>query len=167
VLAATGIVVGFEDEVSSLLDEVYGRNSLHSSKTETRSDSGRIGTEITPDQAVAIATAQLPGAVAYRVQMPRYGGLYVVALTYSDNRIASERNSISIDPWEGSIVAMNLSTSLTPRERLMAANEAVHTGSIFGMPTRILAALASFVLSLQVVSGLLIWIRRTILVRHG
>jgi uncharacterized iron-regulated membrane protein len=99
--------------------------------------------------------------------MPRYGGLYVVALTYSDNRIASERNSISIDPWEGSIVAMNLSTSLTPRERLMAANEAVHTGSIFGMPTRILAALASFVLSLQVVSGLLIWIRRTILVRHG
>jgi uncharacterized iron-regulated membrane protein len=99
--------------------------------------------------------------------MPRYGSLYVVALAYSDNRIASERNSISIDPWDGRIVAMNLSTSLTPRERLMAANEAVHTGSIFGMLTRILAALASFVVPLQVVSGLLIWIRRTLLVRHG
>jgi uncharacterized iron-regulated membrane protein len=167
VLAATGIVIGFEDEVSPLLDEVHGRNSPHSSKSETRSESRRIGTEITPDRAVAIASAQLPGAVAYRVQMPRYGGLYVVALAYADNRIASERNSISIDPWEGRIVAMNLSTGFSPRERFMAANEAIHTGSIFGMPTRILAALASFVLSLQVVSGLLIWIRRTILVRHG
>ncbi|HWJ49330.1 MAG TPA: PepSY-associated TM helix domain-containing protein, partial [Candidatus Udaeobacter sp.] len=96
-----------------------------------------------------------------------YGGLYVVAFAYLDNRIAPERNSISVDPWGGRIVAMNLSTSLTPRERLMAANEAIHTGSIFGMPTRILAALASFVLPLQVVSGLLIWIRRTILVRQG
>ena len=47
-------------------------------------------------------------------------------------------------------MAMNLSANLTPRERLMAANEAIHTGSIFGMPTRILAALASFVLPLQV-----------------
>jgi uncharacterized iron-regulated membrane protein len=167
VLAATGIVIGFEDEVSSLLDKVYGRNSFHSDKTETRSESSRIGPEITPDQAVAIASAQLPGGVAYRVQMPRYGGLYVVALAHSDNRIASERNSISVDPWEGRIVAMNLSTSLTPRERFMAANDAIHTGSIFGMPTRILAALASLVLPLQVVSGLLIWIRRTILVRHG
>jgi len=167
VLAATGIVIGFEDEVSSLLDKAYGRNPVHSSKTETRSESGRTGAEITPDQAVAIASAQLPGAVAYRVQMPRYGGLYVVGLAYSDNRIASERNSISIDPWDGRVVTVNLSSGLTPRERFMATNEAIHTGNIFRIPARIIVALASVVLPLQVMSGLLIWIRRTRIVRHG
>jgi len=143
-LTATGTVIGFEDETSSLLDKMYGTNPVHSSQTRTRSEPGRGGGEITPDQAVAIASAQLPGAAAYRVQMPRYGGLYVVALAYSGNRITADRNSISVDPRDGRIVATNLSTSLTPRERFMATNEAIHTGSILGMSTRILAALATF-----------------------
>jgi len=103
--------------------------------------------------------------VAYRVQMPRYGGLYVVSLAYTDNRIAGERNSISVDPWDGKIVAMNLSTSLTPREWFMATNEAIHTGNILGMPTRIIVALASILLPLQMVSGLLMWTHRTGIVR--
>jgi uncharacterized iron-regulated membrane protein len=49
----------------------------------------------------------------------------------------------------------------------MATNEAMHTGSILGMPTRIIAALVSILLPLQVVSGLLIWIRRTNILRRG
>jgi uncharacterized iron-regulated membrane protein len=164
-LTATGIVIGFEDEVSSLLDKMYGTNPVHSSQTPPRSEPSQASPELTPDQAIAIARAQLPGALPYRLQMPRYGGLYVVSLA-SDNRIAAERNSISIDPRNGRIVAMNLSASLTPSERFMATNEAIHTGNILGMPTRIIAALASILLPLQVVSGLLIWIRRTNILRR-
>jgi uncharacterized iron-regulated membrane protein len=166
-LTATGIVIGFEDEVSPLLDKMYGTNPVHSSQTPPRSEPSQGSTELTPDQAIAMASAQLPGALPYRLQMPRYGGLYVVSLTYSDNRIAAERNSISLDPRSGRIVAVNQSASLTPRERFMATNEAIHTGNILGMPTRILAALASILLPLQVVSGLLIWIRRTNILRRG
>jgi uncharacterized iron-regulated membrane protein len=165
-LTATGIVIGFEDEVSSLLDKMYGTNPVHSSQTPEQSEPSQ-GSTVTPDQAIAIASAQLPGALPCRLQMPRYGGLYVVSLTYSDNRIAAERNSISLDPRSGRIVAVNQSASLTPRERFMATNEAIHTGNILGMPTRILAALAGILLPLQVVSGLLIWIRRTNILRRG
>jgi uncharacterized iron-regulated membrane protein len=166
-LTATGIVIGFEDEVSSLLDKMYGTNPVHSSQTPEQSEPSQGSTELTPDQAIAIASAQLPGALPYRLQMPRYGGLYVVSLAYSDNRIAAERNSISLDPGNGRIVAINQSASLTPRERFMATNEAIHTGNILGMSTRILAALASILLPLQIVSGLLIWIRRTNILRRG
>ena len=166
-LTATGIVMGFEDEASSLPDKMHGTNPVPSSQTPARSEPSQGSTELTPDQAIAIASAQLPGALPYRLQMPRYGGLYVVSLAYSDNRIAAERNSISLDPRDGSIVAMNQSASLTRRERFMATNEALHTGSILGMPTRIVAALASILLPLQVVSGLLIWIRRTNILRRG
>jgi uncharacterized iron-regulated membrane protein len=165
-LTATGIVIGFEDEVSSLLDKMYGTNPVHSSQTPPRSEPSQATPELTPDQAIAIARAQLPGALPYRLQMPRYGGLYVVSLAYSDNRIAAGRNSISLDPRNGRIVAVNLSASLIPRERFMATNEAIHTGSILGMPTRIIAALASILLPLQVVSGLLIWIRRANILRR-
>jgi len=166
-LTATGIVIGFEDEVSSLLDKMYDTKPVHSNQTLARSEPSQASTELTPDQAIAIASAQLPGALPYRLQMPRYGGLYVVSLTYSDNRIGAERNSISLDPRNGRIVAVNQSASLTPRERFMATNEAIHTGNILGMPTRIMAALASILLPLQVVSGLLIWVRRTNILRRG
>ena len=74
----------------------------------TRSEPEPGSHEITPDQAVAIACARLPGTVPYRVQMPRYGGVYVVALTYRSNRIAGERNSFSIDPWSGKIISADL-----------------------------------------------------------
>jgi len=160
-LTATGMVIGFEDGVSSLLDKMSGDHPVQLPQIRIRLEPAPSHPEITPDEAITIAGAQLPGAVPYRLQMPRYGGLYVVALAYSDHRIAAESNSISIDPSDGRIVAVNRSTSLTPRERFMATNEAIHTGSVFGMPTRIIAALASILLPLQVVSGLLIWMRRT------
>jgi uncharacterized iron-regulated membrane protein len=166
-LAATGAVIGFEDGIASLLDKMSGRQPVQSLQISTRMEPALSGREITPDQAVAIARTQLPGTVAYRVQMPRYGGLYVVALTYSDHRISAGANSVSIDPTDGKIIAANLSTSLTPRERFMATNEAIHTGNILGMPTRIIAALASVLLPLQVSSGLWIWIRRTTIFRHS
>jgi uncharacterized iron-regulated membrane protein len=60
-------------------------------------------TEITPDEAVAIARRELPDALPYRVQMPRYGGLYVVALEDRDQRIGGDRNSVSIDSREGKL----------------------------------------------------------------
>jgi uncharacterized iron-regulated membrane protein len=167
VLAVTGIIIGSEDVVSFLMDKGSGTNPVHSTQTLPGSEPSRGSAELTPDQAIAIARAQLPGALPYRLQMPRYGGLYVVSLAYSDHRIAAERNSISLDPRNGRIVAVNLSTGLTPPERFMATNEAMHTGNILGMPTRILMALASFVLPLQVVSGLVIWIRRTNILRRG
>jgi uncharacterized iron-regulated membrane protein len=166
-LTTTGIVIGFEDEVSSLLDKMYGTNPVHSNQTPPRSEPSQASSELTPDEAIAIARTQLPGALPYRLQMPRYGGLYVVSLAYRDHRIGAERNSISLDPRDGRILAMNLSASLTPRELFLAANEAIHTGNILGMPTRIIAALASILLPLQVVSGLLIWIRRTNILRRG
>lgn len=159
-LAATGTVIGFEDQTASLLDRLTGSSTVHASPTFTRSEPVSGATELTPDQAVAIACARLSGTMPYRVQMPRYGGVYVVALTYADNRIAGERSSFSIDPWSGKILSADLSTDLSAQERIMAVNEAIHTGSLFGMPSRIVVALAGILLPVQAVSGLVIWLRR-------
>jgi sulfite reductase (NADPH) flavoprotein alpha-component len=159
-LAGTGTVIGFEDQAAFLLDRLAGSGSVHSSRTPLPSQPEPDAIEITPDQAVAIASARLPGAMPYRVQMPRYGGIYFVFLTFSDNRIVAGRNSISIDPWNGKIISANLSTDLSKREWLVAANEAIHRGSIFGMPSRIMVALASMLVPVQAVSGLVMWLRR-------
>jgi sulfite reductase (NADPH) flavoprotein alpha-component len=164
VLAGTGAVMGFEDEITFLLDKPAGSGSVQV-QTIARSEPAPGAIQITPDQAVAIASARLPGAVPYRVQMPKYGGSYVVALTFPDGRIAGERNSISIDPWNGKIISTALSAELTHRERFMAVNESIHTGTIFGTPSRVIVAMVSILLPIQAVSGLIMWFRRARIVR--
>jgi sulfite reductase (NADPH) flavoprotein alpha-component len=180
VLAVTGVVIGFEDQAAYLVDKLTGSSAVHTSQVVSRSEgepgSGKPGSgepgsgepgsnEITADQAVAIACARLPGTVAYRVQMPQYGGTFVVALTYADNRIAGERNSIAVDPRSGKIISADLSTDLTATERFMAVDEAVHTGSLLGMPSKIVVSLAGILLPVQAVSGLVMWLRRRKIVR--
>jgi sulfite reductase (NADPH) flavoprotein alpha-component len=165
ILAATGTVIGFEDQVASLLDRLSGSSPIHASPSLPRSEPKPGTTQITPDQAVAIACAQLSGTVPYRVQMPRYGGVYVVALIYADNRISAGSNSLSVDPWSGKIISADLATGLSARERFLARNEAIHTGEIFGMPGRVIVALAGVLLPMQALSGLLMWLRRGRVVR--
>jgi uncharacterized iron-regulated membrane protein len=153
-------VIGFEDQLAPLVDKLTGARPVRVHELVTAPEPWPESSPITPDQAAAIASAQLPGAVAYRVQMPRYGGLYVVALGVAGDRLAGERNSVSVDPWNGKIVSASFSTDLTARERSMITNEAIHTGEIFGMPSRIIVTLAGILLPVQALSGIVIWLRR-------
>jgi uncharacterized iron-regulated membrane protein len=84
--------------------------------------------------------------------MPRYGGLYVIALEYTDHRIAGDRNSVSIDAGSGQIVSAQLAAGLTFEQRFMT--------SILGTASRIVAGLTGLFVPLQAVSGIVVWLRR-------
>lgn len=161
VLAATGAVIGFEDQWALLLDKVSPPPTIYARQIETSLQPEAGAVQITPDRAVEIACSRLRGAIAYRVQMPRYGGRYQVNLLNLDDRIASGRNSISIDPWTGTVLSVALGTDLSFRERVAAWNEAMHTGDVFGITSRIVVAAASILVPIQVVSGCIIWLRRS------
>jgi uncharacterized iron-regulated membrane protein len=68
--------------------------------------------------------------------MPNYGGVYQIALLYPQNKVAGERKVV-LDPYHGSVVSLSRSSDLSRGAKLLAMNEAIHTGSIFGMPSRI------------------------------
>ncbi len=158
-LAGTGTVLGFENQFAGLFDKVSNSHPVDKDQMSSATKSGVDATQISPDKAVAIARAQLPGALPYRVQMPQYGGLYVIALDDPQNRVTGGRNFISLDA-SGRIVSQHLSSDLQWRERLLALNGAIHSGSIWGMPSRVIAGFASLLLPLQLISGLFIWLRR-------
>jgi uncharacterized iron-regulated membrane protein len=160
-LAASGAILGFEDQLALVLEKRPDSHPVRvDAPARAPSEPRPTATEITPDEAVAIARHELPDALPYRVQMPRYGGLYVIALEYGDHRIGGDRNSVSIDPRSGQIVSAKLASGLTFQQRFMTANQAIHTGSILGMATRIAAALTGLFVPLQAVSGLVLWLRR-------
>lgn len=156
-LAGTGVVLGFETPIAELM----GKMSVREIKTQIcNGESPQDKRHLSPDEAVEIATAQIPGTVPYRVQMPRYGGLYVIALDNPQNRITGSQNSISLDPKTGRIVAARFASELTIAERIMATSQSIHTGTIWGFPSKTIAAIVSLILPLQALSGLLIWLRR-------
>jgi sulfite reductase (NADPH) flavoprotein alpha-component len=159
-LAATGAVLGFERGAASLLDRVADKPVVHVNKTAAGSQHEPGAVQVTPDNAVEIACARIPGALAYRVQMPRFGGRYQVSLVKLGDRVLGERNSISVDPWSGKVLSADRANDLSRRERAMAWNESIHTGTAFGMTSRIIVATAGILLPVQAVSGLLIWLRR-------
>jgi len=160
VLAATGMVIGFEDQAKWFIDNVTSARAINNRESVAAPVLKLERNQISPDQAVTLASAQMPGAVISRVQMPQFGGSYVVALNDRQNRFTGEQNFISLDPSSGRIISVRLSSSLSSGQRFMALNDAIHTGNIWGMATKTVALVTSLVLPLQAVSGLLIWLRR-------
>lgn len=69
-------------------------------------------------------------------------------------------NIITIDPYSGKTLAVSSATGLSFADRLFAANEAVHTGSILGITGRVLMALAGIMVLPQAVSALMMWLKR-------
>jgi uncharacterized iron-regulated membrane protein len=160
VLALTGGIIGFEDLAARLINKLAGSTTSNTSQTSTQQEPSADGTPITPDEAVAIALAEMPGAIPYRVQMPRFGGLYRVSLRSPQDKIMGDRNSVAVDPHNGKVIFSVKSGDSSVAQRILATNEAIHTGNIFGMPSKIIVSLTSVALSLQVFSGLVMWLRR-------
>ena len=154
-LAATGTVLGFEDQLAPLIYKMTRSSPTQLSRAPIRKPEERA-TPITPDEAVAAAILQMPGAVPYRVQMPRYGGIYQVALLYPQDRVTGDRNVVGLDPY-GNLVSLVRSSDLSRGDRILAMSEAIHTGNVLGMPSRIVVWLASTMVFLQASSGLLMW----------
>lgn len=160
VLAATGTVLGFEDHLAPLIYKLTRSSPIHTTRSPVR-EPAPGATPITPDEAVAIARITIPGAVPYRVQMPKYGGLYVVALRYPRDRITGGANLVGLDPYFGNVVSLSRSSDLSSGDRILATIEAIHTGNVLGMPSRIVAWLASTMVLVQTSSGLLMWLYRS------
>ena len=160
ILSVTGTAIGFEDRVESLIGKLSGASRVPASEFATRRAAAAGAAVITPDEAVAFAKAFMPGAIPNRVQMPAYGGVYRVSLLNPNETIASGQNMIAIDQYSGSVISSTRSTDLLLEKRILATTEAVHTGEIFGMPSKIIMWLASLLLPVQVISGLLMWLRR-------
>jgi uncharacterized iron-regulated membrane protein len=138
VVAVTATIIGFENQAESLIEKITGSGALPARQRialQTRAPNARApnATPITPDEAVAIARAEMPGAIPYRVQMPRFGGVYQVALVYEQDRVMGARNSVAIDPHSGNVIVSQRSRDSSVAARLLATNTAIHTGNVLGM----------------------------------
>jgi uncharacterized iron-regulated membrane protein len=157
VLALTGSIIGFERVTTPL---IYHATRSHPSPGTVPISVVRGARVISPDEAVAIAARTLPGAAPISVNVTTGKAPYRVALRFPEDLTPGGRSRVFVNPYSGEVLQAESSRTTGAGTRAVILNRAVHTGDIFGMPTKILMSLASLAAAAQTVSGTLMWWKR-------
>jgi uncharacterized iron-regulated membrane protein len=159
IFAGTGIVIHWDDETRAIVDRLAGHADKPQPKrvSSPRKNSPPLG----PDQLLAVAVKAVPGAKVTSIQGIGGGSPVRITMKYPEDRTPAGRTNLYIDASTGDIVSMQTSRTAPIGTRVAKLwNREIHTGDIGGLPTRILACIASLSLPLLAITGPLMWLGR-------
>lgn len=157
-LVTTGLVISFEAQTTPFLYRISHSQPPRWPRVQVAPEPGQI--PITPDRALASARATAPEATPYLVLVPHGNQPYQVFLHYPEDRTPGGRTRIVIDPYSGNILSAIDSRRAPAGYRLVNLNRALHTGDILGISSKIVLSLASLTMPLQLLTGLVMWVKR-------
>ena len=155
VLTLTGVVIGFERKTTPWLFQLTQSQPAREPDIQISPPAGAKA--ITPDQAVELARAALPGAAPFQVNVPEPNDPYEVHLRYPEDLTPGGRSWVTLNPYSGKVLFVQSSRTAPAGTRMVILNRAVHTGDIFGIPSKAIMSLASLMAVVQVVSGVAMW----------
>jgi uncharacterized iron-regulated membrane protein len=158
-LCVTGIAIGFERSSTRLFYSITRSQPVP--RPVLRIPVPVNATPIGPDSAFAIARAALPGAMPFEADVPARNEAYFVRARFPEDRTPGGRSQVIIDSYTGQVLFAQGSRTAPAGARMVIANRAIHTGDIGGIPGKAIVSLASLAVVLQVVSGLLMWLKRS------
>jgi uncharacterized iron-regulated membrane protein len=155
-LGITGAVIGFEEIVRPAL---YSMTHSHpAAPPAVKSQPASGGPAMTVDDAAATCSAALPGAELILLRLPaNRTDSFMAYMRFPEDHTPGGRSRVFLDQYSGKVLWLESSRTSPAGTRLFNLGRPIHTGDIFGWPTRILACLASLALAFQCVSGVLLW----------
>lgn len=159
-LGVTGVVIGFDDDFVPLIYKTTRSAPLVMYARLPPMKATPSGPSIGPDRAVAIATAALPGATPVSVNVPPPTGVYTIAARYPEDSTPGGRSRVLVDQYSGAVLMAEGSRTAPAGSRLITLNRAIHTGDVFGIPSKAVMSMASLAVVVQLASGLLLWWRK-------
>jgi uncharacterized iron-regulated membrane protein len=111
---------------------------------------------------MATAREALPGAEIPRLLLPeKKGDPVFMYMRFPEDRTPAGRSFITMDPRTGAALSVGSSrTAPLAQTALVQWTREIHTGTILGLPTKILAALFALLLPVLAVTGPFIWINK-------
>ena len=158
VASGTGAIISLENPLRTIVLRFTGPEPASASPLPAAPQDKPF---LPPDQALALASASLPGTCPAQMTMPAYGGTYRFSMIEPRRFSSYVERSISLDPWSGKVLYVSPATNPSLTYRLISAIEAFHTGSAFGLLGRSAMALAGVMLLPQALSGLIMFWKRT------
>jgi uncharacterized iron-regulated membrane protein len=159
VLTFTGVMIGFEETTVPL---GYRLTGSQPSKAPGPPPAPAAGAKpITPDQAMDIARAAIPGTFPFQINVPSPKGTYQIRSRFPEDLTPGGRSRVIVDQYSGAVLFAEGSRTAPAGARLVIANRAIHTGDILGIPSKFLMSAASLMAAVQVVTGVIMWWKRT------
>jgi uncharacterized iron-regulated membrane protein len=110
------------------------------------------------DQVLAIARRAIPNAAVATMLMPvRRTGSFAVLMRVPEETSRGVHSVVVIDQYSGKVLDVRNYLADSPGYRLTRINRSIHSGEIFGLPSRILASLSGLLLAAMVLTGMVIW----------
>ena len=156
--ALTGVAMTWEGAFSNVLNQVLHASPMPERRRMSAPAYGAAA--LGPDSVITAARAALPGAEIAAVGMAP-GKPVDVRMKFPEDRTPLGRSRVLLDPYTGNVLAL-VSTRTAPlafKISRMWIRE-IHTGDIFGWPTRFLACMMSLTLPILTITGTLIWWNR-------
>ena len=157
-LSLTGVFIGFDDVAIPLAYKVTGSTPVKAVPTKQVQIPGAH--QISPDRALEIAREALPGATAFAVPSVSPTDAYAVRMRFPEDLTPGGRSRVLLDSYTGAVLAVDNSRTAPGGRRVEILNRAIHTGDLFGMPSKIAMSLASLMAPVQLVTGIMLWLRK-------
>lgn len=161
IFALTGAAIGWEDRTSVWVNQITGSEAPPPIPRLIPSlpSSGILD----PERTLAIATAAAPGAKATSLQFPlTLQNPIRVNMKYPEDHTPAGRTVLYIHPVTGDVVWLQDSRRMPVGSKIMRLwNRQIHTGDLFGWPTRLVAFVFSLALPALAITGPILWWRRT------
>jgi uncharacterized iron-regulated membrane protein len=157
IVSLTGVVIGFESMTSPMFYRLTNSQPYPFAIAVEPRPGVRL---LTADDAVTMARVTLPGAAPIAVSAPNPKSAFRVAMRFPEDLTPGGRTRVYVDPYTGAVLQVESSRTTAAGTRIINVNRAIHTGDIFGIPSKILMSLTSLAAVAQVISGLTMWWRR-------
>ena len=112
------------------------------------------------DKATEIARAAIPGATPFAINVPGPKGSYLVRSRYTEDLTPGGRSRVIVDQYAGDVLFAEGSRTAPAGTRLVIINRAIHTGDVYGIPTKTPFSIASLAVVVQLVTGVVMWWKR-------
>jgi uncharacterized iron-regulated membrane protein len=157
-LSLTGIAVAFDSPISRWTYKATGTTPIPRSLPSIPRQGG---IPIDPDAVLRIASAAEPGAKPLSIDYPEDAkDSYNVRLRFPEDRTPGGRSWVSVDQYSGKVLVAQNSRTAPLAVRAELLNRQIHTGDIFGTPSRIVMSASSLLVVLQAFSGVVMWWKR-------
>jgi uncharacterized iron-regulated membrane protein len=107
-----------------------------------------------------MARVAMPGAAPIAVSAPNPKSAFRVAMRFPEDRTPGGRTRVYVDPYTGAVLLAESSRTTAAGTRIINLNRAIHTGDVFGIPSKTVMSLASLAAVLQVLTALMMWSKR-------
>ncbi|AWM33718.1 PepSY-associated TM helix domain-containing protein [Hymenobacter nivis] len=160
IMAITGVGMSF-DWVGNTINTLT-HSPRQRPEPPTSTVPAETGATFGADAALAAARRQAPGALTYAVQLPKEPtGSLQVGILRPGALTERATDDVYFDQYSGRVLRQAPYAQQPLGLRIQGLLKPVHTGAIFGWPTKVLAFIIVLLGATFPVSGTLLWLNRT------